>query len=104
MSDSSVEESDGPIVLCSNCRALVVLTEPKEKLHQTQAPTSRQQSTTTVAPQRNLVKASARKCSIGSALRNKRTALPRSDGALISTHRFITRIIIHVIPLAQAHQ
>ncbi|KAM1076988.1 hypothetical protein ACFX19_024863 [Malus domestica] len=50
MSDSSVEESDGPIVLCSNCRARVVLTEPKEKLSQTQAPTSRQQSTATVAP------------------------------------------------------
>ncbi|KAM1188352.1 hypothetical protein ACFX2J_024177 [Malus domestica] len=49
MSDSSVEESDGPI-LCSNCRARVVLTEPKEKLSQTQAPTSRQQSTATVAP------------------------------------------------------
>ncbi|KAM2462347.1 hypothetical protein PS1_013228 [Malus domestica] len=50
MSDSSVEENDGPIVLCSNCRARVVLTEPKEKLPQTQTPTSWQQSTGTATP------------------------------------------------------
>ncbi|KAM2507026.1 hypothetical protein EV2_030150 [Malus domestica] len=41
MSDSSEEENDGPIVLCSNCKARVVLTEPKEKLPQTQTSTSR---------------------------------------------------------------
>ncbi|KAM2867361.1 hypothetical protein COP2_023288 [Malus domestica] len=50
MLDSNVEESDEPIVLCSNCRAHVVITEPKEKLPQTQTPTSRQQSTATAAP------------------------------------------------------
>ncbi|KAM2246476.1 hypothetical protein ACFXTI_007291 [Malus domestica] len=50
MSDSSEEENDGPIVLCSNCKARVVLSEPKEKLPQTQTSTSRQQSTTTAAP------------------------------------------------------
>ncbi|KAM1218559.1 hypothetical protein ACFX13_046559 [Malus domestica] len=50
MSDSSVKEGDWPIVLCSNCRARVVLTEPKKKLPQTQTLTSRQQSTATMAP------------------------------------------------------
>ncbi|KAM1073491.1 hypothetical protein ACFXTH_018557 [Malus domestica] len=54
MSDSSEEENDGPIVLCSNCKARIVLTEPKEKLPQTQTTTSRQQSTTTVAPSKKL--------------------------------------------------
>ncbi|KAM1915682.1 hypothetical protein ACFX13_035501 [Malus domestica] len=38
MSDSSTEEIDRPMVLCSNCRARVVLTESKEK------PTPRQPS------------------------------------------------------------
>ncbi|KAM2200937.1 hypothetical protein ACFX1R_000824 [Malus domestica] len=32
MSDSSAEETDGAIVLCSNCKARVVLTEPNERV------------------------------------------------------------------------
>ncbi|KAM2219043.1 hypothetical protein ACFX1S_018423 [Malus domestica] len=54
MSDSSAEDSDGPIVLCSNCRARVVLIEPKKKPHQTQTPTSRQPSTTSATLLRKL--------------------------------------------------
>ncbi|KAM2208871.1 hypothetical protein ACFXTI_024802 [Malus domestica] len=41
MSGSSEREDDRRIVLCSNCKARVVLTEPKEKLPQTQTPMSR---------------------------------------------------------------
>ncbi|KAM2485709.1 hypothetical protein ACFX1W_037861 [Malus domestica] len=42
MLDSSVEEVEGPMILCSRCKACVVLTEPKEKLPQVTA--SRQPS------------------------------------------------------------
>ncbi|KAM2026594.1 hypothetical protein ACFX1T_018992 [Malus domestica] len=31
MSDFSVEEADGPVVLCSRCKADVIFIEPKEK-------------------------------------------------------------------------
>ncbi|KAM1985130.1 hypothetical protein ACFX16_013324 [Malus domestica] len=34
MSNSSTEEAEGPMVLCSCCKAYVVLTKPKEKLPQ----------------------------------------------------------------------
>ncbi|KAM1496580.1 hypothetical protein ACFXTO_031165 [Malus domestica] len=44
ISDSSAEETDGLMVLCSNCRASVVLTEPKER------PTSRQPYKSAVTP------------------------------------------------------
>ncbi|KAM1207786.1 hypothetical protein ACFX2G_008391 [Malus domestica] len=50
MSDSSEEENDGPIVLCSNCKTRVVLTEPKEKLPQTQMLPSRHQSAIMAEP------------------------------------------------------
>ncbi|KAM1013557.1 hypothetical protein ACFX2C_043668 [Malus domestica] len=40
MSDSSEDGNGGPIVLCSNCKARVVLTEPKRKLPPMQMPTS----------------------------------------------------------------
>ncbi|KAM1281858.1 hypothetical protein ACFX2H_022284 [Malus domestica] len=36
MLDSSAEETDRLMVLCSNCKARIVLTEPKERLPQTQ--------------------------------------------------------------------
>ncbi|KAM1020217.1 hypothetical protein ACFX2C_041626 [Malus domestica] len=48
MSTSSDEENDRPVVLCSNCKARVMLTEPKEKLHRTPIP--RPQSTISTAP------------------------------------------------------
>ncbi|KAM2961650.1 hypothetical protein FF1_031202 [Malus domestica] len=48
MSDSSDEENGGPVVLCSNYKARVILTEPKEKLPQT--PTPRQQSAISTTP------------------------------------------------------
>ncbi|KAM0970173.1 hypothetical protein FF1_018299 [Malus domestica] len=54
MSDSNAEDSVGPIVLCSNCRARVVLIEPKEKPSQTQTPTSRKPSMTSATLLRKL--------------------------------------------------
>ncbi|KAM2285688.1 hypothetical protein ACFX1S_038258 [Malus domestica] len=49
MSDSNAEEIDGPMVLCCNCKARVVLTKPTERAPQ--APTPRQPSkTATTAP------------------------------------------------------
>ncbi|KAM1941475.1 hypothetical protein ACFX13_029051 [Malus domestica] len=47
MLDSSKEENGRPIVLCSNCKARIVLTEPKKKLPQMQMPMSRHQSAIT---------------------------------------------------------
>ncbi|KAM1556891.1 hypothetical protein ACFX10_040375 [Malus domestica] len=47
MSDSSEDGNGGPIVLCSNCKAHVILTEPKGKLPLMQMPTSQPQSTIT---------------------------------------------------------
>ncbi|KAM1010405.1 hypothetical protein ACFX2I_045819 [Malus domestica] len=40
MSDSSEDGNGGPIVLCSNCKARIVLTEPKRKLPPMQMLTS----------------------------------------------------------------
>ncbi|KAM2085481.1 hypothetical protein ACFX1R_023153 [Malus domestica] len=54
MIDFSTRESDGPIVLCNNYRARVVLTEPKEKPPQTQTLTSRQSSTAVATPPKEL--------------------------------------------------
>ncbi|KAM1325745.1 hypothetical protein ACFX2H_046411 [Malus domestica] len=50
MSNFSEDENGGLIVLCSNCKARVVLTEPKRKLPPMQIPTSQHQSTITVKP------------------------------------------------------
>ncbi|KAM1889704.1 hypothetical protein ACFX13_047658 [Malus domestica] len=50
MSDFSEDGNDGPIVLCSNCKACVVLTEPKGKLPPMQMPTSQHQSAITAKP------------------------------------------------------
>ncbi|KAM2273935.1 hypothetical protein ACFX1S_043804 [Malus domestica] len=50
MSDSSEDGNGGPIVLCSNCKARVVLTEPKRKLPPMQMPTSQHQSAITSKP------------------------------------------------------
>ncbi|KAM1986985.1 hypothetical protein ACFX15_034307 [Malus domestica] len=52
MSDSSIEETDGLMVLCSNCKARVILTEPKERPPQT--PTPRQPSKPAVTPPKEL--------------------------------------------------
>ncbi|KAM2695577.1 hypothetical protein EV1_040060 [Malus domestica] len=38
MLDSSAEETDGLMVLCSNCKTRIVLTEPNERPSQTSAP------------------------------------------------------------------
>ncbi|KAM1469921.1 hypothetical protein ACFX1Q_040468 [Malus domestica] len=103
MSDSSEDGNGGPIVLCSNCKAHVVLTEPKRKLPSMQMLTS-QHRRLQQNLQRNLVKASARKYSTGSTQGNKQIVLHRSDDALISTHRFTTRIIIPAILAVRAHQ
>ncbi|KAM2185621.1 hypothetical protein ACFX1Q_030603 [Malus domestica] len=48
MSDSSDDENGGPIVLCRNCKACVVLTEPKRQLPPMQMPTPQHQSAITV--------------------------------------------------------
>ncbi|KAM1044009.1 hypothetical protein COP2_036154 [Malus domestica] len=82
------------MVLCSNCKARIVLTKQNERTPQT--PTPRQSSKDATTP--------ARKCSIGSTLKNGQTALPWPDDALISTRRFITRIITRVIPAIQVHR
>ncbi|KAM2948539.1 hypothetical protein FF1_035535 [Malus domestica] len=50
MSDSSEDGNGGSIVLCSNCKARVVLTEPKRKLPPMQMSTSQHQSTITTKP------------------------------------------------------
>ncbi|KAB2617461.1 hypothetical protein D8674_013330 [Pyrus ussuriensis x Pyrus communis] len=47
LSDSSAEETDEPMVSCSQCKTSVVLTEPKEKLLRTERP---RQTPTTAAP------------------------------------------------------
>ncbi|KAM1128036.1 hypothetical protein ACFX2B_037533 [Malus domestica] len=103
MLDSSEEENDGPIVLCSNCKAHVILTKPKEKLPQTQMSTSQQQSTTTAAPSKEPSEGQSQK--VFDRLDPKK----QIDGStsvrchLNLTCHFIMRIIIHVIPVAQAH-
>ncbi|KAM1041461.1 hypothetical protein ACFX2C_030631 [Malus domestica] len=50
MSDSSDDENGGLIVLCSNCKARVVLTEPKRQLLPMQMPTPQHQSAITAKP------------------------------------------------------
>ncbi|KAM1050315.1 hypothetical protein ACFX2A_032773 [Malus domestica] len=50
MSDSSEDENGGPIILCNNCKARVVLIEPKRKLPPMQMLTSQHQSTITAKP------------------------------------------------------
>ncbi|KAM0963509.1 hypothetical protein FF2_022363 [Malus domestica] len=52
MSDSSTKETNEPMVLCSNCKAHVVLTKPKEKPPQTLTP--RQPSKAAVTPLKEL--------------------------------------------------
>ncbi|KAM1366653.1 hypothetical protein ACFX2I_000185 [Malus domestica] len=52
MSDSSTKETDGPMVLCSSCKACVILTKPKER--PLQAPTSRQPSKAATTPRKEL--------------------------------------------------
>ncbi|KAB2635502.1 plasma membrane ATPase 1-like [Pyrus ussuriensis x Pyrus communis] len=52
MSDSSAEEIDRLMVLCSYCKTRIVLTKPKEKLAQVLTP--RQPSTTVVTPPKSL--------------------------------------------------
>nr|XP_028960006.1 uncharacterized protein LOC114825449 [Malus domestica] len=52
ISDTSAEDAEGPMVLCSRCKACVILTEPKEKLHQ--APTPRQPSKAAATPSKKL--------------------------------------------------
>ncbi|KAM1172880.1 hypothetical protein ACFX2G_023415 [Malus domestica] len=50
MSDFSEDGNGGPIVLCSNCKACVVLTEPKRKLPPMQMSTSQHQLAITAKP------------------------------------------------------
>ncbi|KAM2805251.1 hypothetical protein COP1_046032 [Malus domestica] len=50
MSDSSEDGNSGLIVLCSNCKARVVLTDPKGKLSPMQMPTSQHQSVIAAKP------------------------------------------------------
>ncbi|KAM2165536.1 hypothetical protein ACFX1R_039673 [Malus domestica] len=52
MSNSSTEETNGPTVLCSNCKARVILIEPKEKPPQT--PTPQQPSKVAATPPKEL--------------------------------------------------
>ncbi|KAM1798803.1 hypothetical protein ACFX12_032837 [Malus domestica] len=50
MSDSSEDGNGRPIILCSNCKAHVVLIEPKGKLCLMQMPTSQHQSAIIAKP------------------------------------------------------
>ncbi|KAM2864269.1 hypothetical protein FF1_022952 [Malus domestica] len=50
MSDSSEDGNGRPIVLCNNCKAHVVLTEPNGKLCPIQMPTSQHQSAIIAKP------------------------------------------------------
>ncbi|KAM2051130.1 hypothetical protein ACFX16_032782 [Malus domestica] len=52
ISNTNVKETEGSMVLCSSCKACIVLTEPKEKLPQ--VPTPRQSSKAAATPSKEL--------------------------------------------------
>lgn len=91
ISDSSTKETNELMVLGSQCKSNVIITEPKEKPFRAKAPQLALQLQQHL--KKCLVQANARKFSIGSTFKHKITSRLWPDGDLISMCHFTMKII-----------